>query len=130
MVVSLEVSIENGRDDAYHNPEGWPNYNDRNKIVLSGSPGNSSPVYGGWRWSGPNIPPGAVIEEAFVELTQSEWGNVFETTLSFEDSGAPLTFTSGSTPYNRWVEGHTTFETDWRWDKGAPGDKVRTPSLL
>ena len=94
----------------------------------AGAPG-SGPAWGGWRWTSLGIPAGATITEAYVELNQSGWGYNMTTTLAFEDSPNPATFSGASTPYDRWAN-HTTIEVDWAWPKKAPGTWIQTPSLV
>ena len=124
----VDAQVAAGSDDAYHVPAGWPGYSDSKSAVYAGAPG-SGPAWGGWRWTSLGIPAGATITEAYVELNQSGWGYNMTTTLAFEDSPNPATFSGASTPYDRWAN-HTTLEVDWAWPKKAPGTWIQTPSLV
>ena len=124
----FESQVARGSDDAYHTPAGWPSYSSTAVQVYAGSPGDNGPVYGGFRWSGLNIPAGAVITGAYVELSQFGWGHEIPTTLAFHDSAAPGTFSGGDSPYNRWAA-RTQFESQWQADLSSPGTWISTPDL-
>ena len=128
ILTSILAQVAAGSDDAYHIPAGWPGYSDSKSAVYAGALG-SGPAWGGWRWTSLGIPAGATITEAYVELNQSGWGYNITTTLAFEDSPNPATFSGASTPYDRWAS-HTTIEVDWAWPKKAPGTWIQTPSLV
>ncbi len=125
---AAEASMSASSDDAYHTPGGWPDYNHRDTVVYAGAPGGNGPTWGGWRFTGLDLPANAVIVDAYVELTQAEWGEVFTTTLALEDSPSPSTFSAESSPAHRWQD-RTDFQVDWTWTRGVPGSRVRTPSL-
>jgi len=50
----IDTQVSTGSDDAYHAPAGWPGYSDSKGYVYAGAPSNA--VWGGWRWTGFNIP--------------------------------------------------------------------------
>ncbi|MDP2637805.1 MAG: fibronectin type III domain-containing protein [Candidatus Levybacteria bacterium] len=125
--VRSQISISS--DDAYHVPAGWPGFASKDVVVFAGAPGSNGPVWGGWRWSGLNIPKNAKILDAYVELNQSGWGYVIPTILSFENSSNPATFSSASSPYSRWQK-HTAFTLNWTWKKSVPGSWIKTPPLV
>lgn len=127
-IYAAEASMSASSDDAYHTPGGWPDYNDRDTVVYAGAPGGNGPTWGGWRFTGLDLPANAVIVDAYVELTQAEWGEVFTTTLALEDSPSPSTFSPESSPAHRWQD-RTDFQVRWTWAKSVPGSRVRTPSL-
>jgi len=122
------IPIGQSSDDAYHAPTGWPDYNDTYGAVFAGAPGSSGPTWGGWRWTGLDIPADATINEVYVVFVQQAWGGVFPTTFAFESTPSPATFSSGSSPYHRWAN-KTAFEVSWTWPRGVPGDLIQTPSL-
>ena len=126
--VTLDLRVGSGRDDAYHDPAGWPSYSDSASVVYAGAAGREGPTWGGWRWTGLDIPAGAVIVDAYVELNQSAWGYTVETRLAMEDSANPAAFSSGDSPADRWSN-RSDSEVAWLWSRGNPGDWHRTPSL-
>ncbi len=125
----VEARIAASTDDAYNAPTGWPGYSHTDTVVYAGAPGGSGPTWGGWRFTGLNIPANATILDAYVEFTQAGWGYTVTTTLALEKSAAPATFSPGSSPSARWAN-RTSFELDWTWPKATPGSKVHTPSLV
>jgi hypothetical protein len=125
-VILTQVSAS--ANDAFHSPSGWPGYSHTSNVVYAGAPGGSGPTYGGWRWTGLNIPAGAVVVSAYVELGQAGWGYAFTTTLSLQDAASPASFSQSSTPYHRW-QSRTDFETAWSWQRSGPGTRVSTPGL-
>ncbi len=128
MSFSADARVSASADDAYHTPGGWPDYNHGDIVVYAGSPGGNGPTWGGWRFTGLELPANAVIVDAYVELTQAEWGNVITTTLALEDSARPSAFSPESSPAHRWQD-RTDFQVKWTWTRGVPGTRVRTPSL-
>ncbi|MBI2664471.1 hypothetical protein HYX10_03970 [Candidatus Woesearchaeota archaeon] len=126
--IAIDLQVSASKDDAYHSPGGWPNYADNTNNIRAGRP-SSTPVWGGWRWTGLNIPPGSVITDAYVEFNQLEWGySSIPTTLAFENSSNAVTFSSGNSPAHRWSK-RTAFQTQWNWSRQTPGSWIRTPSL-
>lgn len=128
--VSLVVSIGSSSDDAYSAfASGWPGYSDIDISLYAGFPGGNSPVVGGWRWTGLNIPPGATILSAWVELSQAWYGYNLTTTLTFQDEQFPTTFSPGHPPAAR-IANRMPFSVPWTWNGPAhPGTWFSTPSL-
>jgi hypothetical protein len=127
-VVTLDVAVKSSRDDAYMDPRGWPNYSDSDGVVFAGAPGRDGPVWGGWRWADLNIPAGAEVLEAYVELNQADWGSKLTTVLALQNAKAPVSFSQTDSPYARWSD-RTNATVQWNWNRGRPGDWHRTPSL-
>ncbi len=128
--VSVIVSVASGPDDAYAavNP-GWPGYSNSSNGVYVGAPGSDGPVVTGYRWTGLNIPAGAVIQEAYVEFNQQGSGHNITTRLAFERAAAAAPFSAFSTPAGRM----NTTTTGVYWSAGGQmgsGQWVRTPSLV
>ncbi|MBI2644009.1 MAG: fibronectin type III domain-containing protein [Candidatus Wildermuthbacteria bacterium] len=123
----VDVQVNSSTDDAYHVPAGWPGYSHTDTAVYAGNI-SGRVIWGGWRWTNLNIPAGSTITNAYVELNQSGWGYNTVTTLAFENSPNPATFSSTSTPNNRW-QNKTLFQTTWNWPKQAPGAWIRTSDL-
>ena len=123
------AQVATSSDDAYHDPSGWPSYSDSSADIYAGAPGGGHSVWGGWRWTSLGIPADATIETAYAEFNQSQWGHSIKTTLSLEDALSPNTFSSGSTPSQRWSS-RTSFEVDWTWEDDQPGSWVKGPSLV
>ena len=126
--VIIDQQVATSADDAFHTPTGYPGFSSTSAVVYAGAKGNNGPQWGGWRWSGLNIPAGAVVTQAYVELNQLGWGDVFPTTLSLEAAAAPAAFTSGNSPYHRWAS-HTAFTAPWTWPKATSNSWIQTPSL-
>jgi hypothetical protein len=124
----IDTQVAGSADDAFHSPVGWPNYSQTATVVYVGSPGSGGPTYGGWRWSGLAIPEGAVVLEAYVELSQAGWGHTVTTTLSLQNAADPVGFSQFSTPFHRWQE-RTGFETQWSWPRSVPGTWIVTPDI-
>lgn len=128
----LDVQVSSSADDAYHDPDSWPSYShtDAGSGVYAGNPGSTGGVatVGGFRWTGLNIPIGSTITNAYIELNQKGWGYQIPTTLSFENSASPASFSSVSSPYHRW-QNKTLFTLGWTWPKVTPGTWIRTPSI-
>lgn len=120
--------IDSSNDDAHHDPVSWPNYSDEDSRVLAGSPGTNGPTYGGWRWDDLDIPEGAFITSAYVELTQQGWGHLFQTELALQDEANPTSFSSGSSPFHRWAD-RTDFSVNWTWGKDVPNTIIQTPDI-
>lgn len=114
--------------DAYHSVSGWPGYSDSDSVVHVGMIGTSE-VFAGWRFTGLNIPAGATITSAYVELTQSGWGYTFPTTFAFEDTASPALFDSDSTPADRW-NNRTAATVSWTWARSSPDSVISSPSLV
>jgi hypothetical protein len=86
-------------------------------------------VVGGWRWVGLNIPSGARIINAWVEVSQSGYGDNITTTLTFENVANPATFSRASSPAHR-LANRTAFAVPWTWGgPKKPSDWFSTPSL-
>ena len=130
--IVINSQVSSGSDDAYHDPDSWPGYShtDGGNGVYAGNPGNAAgvAVVGGFRWTNLNIPSGATIINAYADLNQAGWGYQIPTTLSFENSQNPATFSLASSPYGRWIN-RTVFELSWTWPKQTPGSWIRTPAL-
>jgi len=127
----LDAQVSASADDAYQDPDSWPGYShaDTNNGIYAGNPGSSgNAVVGGFRWTNLGIPDNATITVAYVHLNQTGWGYSIPTILSFENSASPATFSSASGPSARWAS-HTTFQLNWTWPKGNPGDWIQTPDL-
>jgi len=122
-----DAQVSASSDDAYHDPTGWPNYT-HTDAIYAGAPGINGPVFGGWRWTGLNIPAGATITNASVELNQSCCGWNMTTTFAFEDSAAPATFSSASTPFDRWAD-RTAFGVPFTFTSTFPSIVHQIPSL-
>lgn len=130
----IDVRVGASSDDAYSDPDSWPSYshNDVARGIFAGNPGNSGQAtWGGFRWTNLGIPAGAIINNAYVELVQKDWGFSGITTLAFEGASSPAAFSSLSTPYNRWAS-KTAWNVQWNWDsqKGSPGKIIKTPALV
>jgi len=131
------IPIEQSSDDAYHDPDSWPDYShtNGNNGVFAGSPGSSGQAtWGGFRWTGLGISDNANILGAYVRLRNMSWGHQnIVTTLAFQKDAAPPTFSSANSPYHRWP--NRTGEFDWVWgnekeDPSEPGTWwIRTPSV-
>lgn len=106
----------------------WPGYSDSDTRVMVGRTNNDK-VYGGWRFTGLDIPADAIITTAYVELVQQEWGSLFESTFVFENVKDAKHFTEDSTPLDRW-DNRTIEEAPWIWTRVTPGTQVRSPSLV
>ena len=126
--ISVEAQVSASLDDAYHAPGGWPAYAGSTTTVLSGARGANGPTWGGWRWTGIDVPAGVQIVDAYVEFSQAGYGSAVTTTLAFQDAAVTQSFTSSDSPYDRWSS-RTVFEADWTWEKASPGSWIRTPSL-
>lgn len=128
--VTIWTQVNASSDDAFDVPEGihWPGYSHTQDIIHAGRPNNGFVSYGGWRWTDLNIPAGARITEAYVELNQNAWGWEIETTLALEDNGAAPTFSSDNTPADRWRTS-TQNKVNWTWDRQEPGDWTNTPDI-
>jgi len=122
----IDVQVLTSSDDAHHAPGGWPGYSSGKSFIYAGNPSNV--VWGGWRFTGFNIPPGSVITSAELELVQHGWGHTVQTTLSFEDSAAPEAFSSSSSPFDRWASS-TAFQLPWTASLQSPGAAITTPDL-
>src|SRR3989344_8148348 len=81
-VATIDKQVAASADDAYHTQAGWPNYSHTDGVVYAGAPGGNGPAVGGWRWTSLNIPAGATITNAYVELNQTGYGNAVTTTLA------------------------------------------------
>ena len=127
--VTLDVQIASSADDAYHAPGGWPGYSSTSTAVLAGARGANGPTWGGWRWTDVNLPAGAIITSAYVEINQAGYGDNFPTYLAFQDTDAPDAFSFFASPSDRWGS-RTAFEIEWNWPKDGPGDWIATPSLV
>lgn len=128
---SVDVQISSSSDDAYQDPDSWPNYShsDSSSGIFSGNPGMSGQAnVSGFRWN-INIPANSVITEAWVDFNQKGWGYQIPTTLAFERTLSPVTFSSSYGPYPRWTS-KTVWTTIWTWGKSTPGTWVRSPSLI
>ncbi|HCM36818.1 MAG: hypothetical protein A3J30_00550 [Candidatus Wildermuthbacteria bacterium RIFCSPLOWO2_02_FULL_47_9c] len=126
-----EAQVAASSDDAYHDPDSWPEYShtDSDFGVFAGNPGSSGEAtFGGWRWTGLGIPAGALISKAYVEFNQQEWGYLISTSLAFEDTASPSSFSPNSTPFHRWGD-KTNFVINWTWPKQIPDSWIQTPSL-
>ena len=121
--VLLTSQVSSGSDDAYSDPDSWPGYSDSSTFIYAGRPGLSAPVIGGFRFTGLGIPENSMISAAYVELTQTGWGNIFPTTLTFEGSAFPETFSASNTPSDR---SSTSFSVDWTWPRATPGTLIQT----
>jgi hypothetical protein len=110
-------------------PNGWPNFDSASAEIHAGSVNGGGPVWGGWRWTGLNIPAGAQITAAYVELTNSDANWDVTTVLSLEDTRNPSVFSEGDSPYHRWQD-RTDFEAVWRWKQSKRGSAYQTPSLV
>ena len=123
------MSVRSGADDAYAEVNlGWPGYSNSSNGVYVGAPGSNGPVVAGYRWTGLNIPAGAVIKEAYVEFNQQGWGYNVTTGLAFERAAAAAPFSAASTPAGRASK---TTGVSWSWGaQTRPGEWVRTPSLV
>lgn len=126
----IDVQISASTDDAHEAPICcWPGYSHTSGYIYAGAPGSGgSAVYGGWRWTGLAIPAGSTILEAYAQFNQSFWGNVIPTTLSFENKALPFTFSSISSPADRWAD-KTAFGLNWTWSILSPGAWITSPSL-
>ncbi len=131
--------IQASSDDAYDAPEsGWP-FSDFTDSEIHAGRTQGQTMYGGWRWTGINIPNGATIQEAYVRLYNAGWGKPVTTNLAFEKNKTPLTFSVTDTPYTRWGSGQITAPIQWDWtmhkeDGGVLGVEcgvcwVKTPPL-
>ncbi|MBI2049711.1 fibronectin type III domain-containing protein [Candidatus Roizmanbacteria bacterium] len=125
--VVLNTQISLGSDDAYHALGGWPGFSNSSANIYAGKP-SSKITYGGWRWTGLNIPDNATISNAYVEFRQKGWGGSFPTNLAFENSKTPATFSSGFSPSDRWAN-KTTFQVTWSWLNSVPDTWIQSPDL-
>jgi hypothetical protein len=127
---SVEAVISTGSDDAHDFAGGgWPSYSHSDVSVWSGTPGNSGPAYGGFRWTGLSVPSNAVITAAWVELSQAGNGFSMQSTLSLEDAASPATFNGSSSPHDRWGN-RTDFDMSYDWEAGEKDSIHATPSLV
>ena len=126
---NIDTQVARSNDDAHHIPAGKPGYSHTKGVVFAGAPGQSGPAWGGWRWSDLGIPANATITNAYVELNQVKTGKVVTTTLSFQDSAAPDSFSKATSPFQRW-DNRTNFELDWTWNRQRDGAWSQTPSLV
>lgn len=124
----INAQISSSSDDAYDVPAGWPGYSHTDAVIYAGAPGGSGSVWGGWRWINLNIPANAIISNAYVQFNQAGWGDSMTTTLAFENSQNPNTFSLISTPNTRWAT-RTSFQSVWTWTRQVPGSWIQTPSL-
>lgn len=127
-IATVDKQVVASSDDAYHTQAGWPDYSHVDGVVYAGAPGSAGATVGGWRWTGLNIPAGATITNAYVELNQEGYGFDLTSTLALEKSASPATFSSGSSPSSRWGN-KTTFQISWAWAKSNPNAWIKTPSL-
>ncbi|MBI2577964.1 MAG: metallophosphoesterase [Candidatus Wildermuthbacteria bacterium] len=127
-VTVIDSQISSYADDAYDVPAGWPGYSHTDTTIYAGAPGGAGPAFGGWRWTGLNLPATAQIQTAWVEFNQSGWGYNMLTTLALEKSSVPVVFSSTNSPSHRWTN-KTTYELDWSWPKAGPGSWIRTPNI-
>ena len=104
----------------------WPGYSHTQDIIHAGRPNEGFVAYGGWRWTDLDIPAGARIIEAYVELNQNNWGWEVETQLALENSGSPATFSGEDTPADRW-QNRTGSSVNWTWDRQEPATTGPTP---
>lgn len=128
--MTIWTQVGASSDDAFDVPEGihWPGYSHTQDIIHAGRPNNGFVSYGGWRWTDLNIPAGARITEAYVELNQNKWGWEVETVLALQDGSDPSTFNKDNTPADRWTS-RTANTVNWTWDRQQPGDWIHTPDL-
>ena len=127
--IVLDIQVSASADDAYHTPQGWPSYSETSDSVYAGARGANGPQWGGWRWEDLYIPGDAIVTEAYVQLNQRGWGDVFPTTLALQDDPQPASFSPTSSPFTRWST-RTDFEIDWTWPKQTSGSWIQTPSLV
>lgn len=119
--------IASSSDDAHDDRAPfWPGFSSTSPVVYAGRPGTGDPITGGYRFTGLVIPENSQIVNAYVEFTQSSWGHVISTNLSFENAAAPLTFSSTNSPAGRLK---TAFSADWTWPRSTPDSVIRTPAL-
>ncbi len=137
IAVAVTLSVTNGTkaatvtttQDAYAGEGGgWPGYSDSDTRVMVGKSGDDK-VYGGWRFTGLDIPADAIITAAYVELVQQEWGFLFESSFVFENVKDAEPFSEESTPLDRW-DNRTVAQAPWIWTQVTPGAVIRSPSLV
>ena len=113
--------------DAFHNPDGWPHYDDASERIYLGTSRHDI-VTGGWKFDNLGIPACAVVTNARVTLTQRNWGYVTDSQFAMEDVADPENFSKYNSPADRWSD-RTDATVSWTWDKGRPGDEIESPSL-
>ncbi len=125
---AVDTTISQSSDDAFIRLNGWPGYSHSAGNIYAGRIG-SEPVYGGFRFTNLNIPENSIITAAYVNFTQNGWGWEIPTNLTFENAENPSTFSSTSTPFDRWSS-KTSFNTQWTWPRSTPSSTIQSPSLV
>ncbi len=136
VAISIAVSTRGSRagaipasQDAYVTGlSGSQSYVEDGTRVLAGTNGYD-PVYTGWQFTGLDIPAGATVTRAHVELVQDSSGPAFTSRLAFEDVKSPEPFSSQFTPLDRWSN-VTAAESLWVLESDATGGPVQSPSLV
>jgi hypothetical protein len=82
--VEVVLSVATGADDGFSGDWGFHN------SLTWYEAGNMGAPYNAWfRFTGINIPKGAVIEAAHLEITESQWGNGTKLSIAAEKEANP-----------------------------------------
>ena len=126
--IVVESQVAASSDDAHDDDAAfWPGFSSTATSTYAGRPGTGNPMTAGYRFTGLAIPENSTITEAYVEFTQSAWGYIIPTDLTFEDSAAPATFSSADSPRDRTT---TAYSQSWSWPRATPDSVIQTPSLV